>query len=236
VAKKIVLDFSKAAPVSKSSKFDRVPEGPYLVKIGVELGETKGDVPKPAVYATLTIAKGPVKGRRVGDIFMIPQTKRDKLFGLQRLHGLMVAAGIKEQHGQVDAGAVVKKLDGREVIAVIRDGEMPAQGDFEARTISRPDEYLSAESKQGKALLNGSGADADDDEDEDVGSSDEDEDEDEDEAPAKKSSKKKASKDDDDDDDDSDDEDEDEEPAPKKKAKAKKAKDDDDEFDDEDED
>lgn len=233
---KATINFGKAPPVNKSSTFDLIPQGYYLMSIRAESRETSGDDPKPSIPVTFTVEQGKQKGRRVGKTFVIPTSKKDSLWGIQLLHGLMVASGIKEQDGIVEIAKVVKGLnkEGRTVVVGVRDGRMPARGDFPERDVSQPDEFLDPDSKAGKQALGSGKASTNDDDDDDS-----DDDDDDDEKPSKKA---KADEDDDDDDepkvksrksskDDDDDDDDDEEEKPKKGKKAK-----DDDFDDEDDD
>lgn len=217
--KDIQINFSGVDPVSGGRKFDRVPEGTYIVKvIKSELYQTSTD--KPAITTTVRIEKGSMKGKKVGDMFLIPRKDTDDSnFALQRLSGLIVAGGKSKQKGKKSSKAVAAALlKLKPVVCEIADNIIEAVGEFKQRTVSSPVAYYAVGSKEGKEAL---AVEDEDEEDEDI-----DEEEEEEEEPKKKSKKAKKDDEDDDDDDedlyDEDDEDEDD--------------DDDDEDDDDDDD
>ena len=239
-SRSVEIDFSKADPVAGSRRYDRVPEGTYQLRIKKAIERQTG-TDKPALAVTLAISKGPMRGKTIGDLFVLPRKGTDdSIFGVQRLHGMMIAAGIKRQKGKASAASIAKALMGRELLAEVVDSSMPATGSYSERVTSAPQTYYKIGSKEAKEAIKEAAAraseedeeeeeeedfDAEEDEDEDEDDSEEEDDEDEEEEqPKKKGKKAKKSKkdveeeedddlydDDDDDDEDEDDDDEDEE-------------------------
>lgn len=202
----IIIDFNNAPPSAGGGRFDRVPQGTYMVRpTKMEEAQTSND--NPSIIATISITRGPHKGKKVREQFVLPRNKSDAQFGAMRLHGLMVACGLKRQDKKVAAKKVIQSLLKKgEAVAEIVDEDWTTN-DGATRTSSKVASYYAPGSKEGKALLKDSTSskkskkakakakDEEDDEDED-----EDEDEDSDDS----------EDDDEDSDDDSDDEDIDE--------------------------
>ncbi len=210
----IVIDFKGADPVSGSGRFDRIPEGTYQLKVKTaDVRQTSTD--KPAVAVSLTVSKGGLKGKTIGEMFVLPRKgTKDAIFGLQRLHGFMIAAGIPRQKGKATGLSVAKALLKREVVAEVQDNDIQATEEYSARTTSAPQRYYAVKSKDGKAALKEFASRGEDDEEPEEEEEDFDEEEDEDEG-----------EEEDEDAEEEDDEDEEEEEPPKKKSrKSKKAK------------
>jgi hypothetical protein len=212
LAEDIVLNFGgdAAEPVSSSGpRFDRIPPGTYFAKPSLEAGTTSTD--KPVANATITISRGPLKGKKVRDGFILPRKGTDDSpFGQRRLHGLVVAVGIKPLSGKkVALSKILQAVSGRECLVEIDDGEMPASGNYAARAVSQPIGYYNPKSKEGQKKIaaakgDGDEEDAIDDEeaedeaesgddesdDEAESSDDEGEEEEEEEPPKKKRSDK----------------------------------------------
>lgn len=231
-ARDVVINFKGADPVASTKRYDRIPEGTYHLKVKkAEVVQTSTD--KPAIAVTLTVSKGPFSGKTVGDMFVLPRKgEKDPIFGVQRLHGLMVALGISRQAGKASAKKIAKALVKRTCIAEIADSTMPARADYAERTTSAPQAYYAVGSKEAKAALKdaarASEDEEEDEEDEEAESDDEGDDEDEGG----------------DEDEDEEGEDEEEEPPRKKKsaraskskkASRRRAKDDEDEEDEDEE-
>ena len=206
--KDVQINFTGSDPVSGGRKFDRVPEGTYIVKpTASALYQTSTD--KPAITATITIMKGPMKGKKVGDMFLIPRKDTDDSnFAVQRLHGLIVAGGKSKQKGKKSSKAVAKALlKLKAVVCEIADNTIEGDGQYKQRTVSSPIAYYDAKSKEGKEALKAN--DEAEEEDEDIDEDEEDSDEEEDEDLYDKDEDE--DEDDDEDSDDDDDEDEDDE-------------------------
>ncbi|KKN25974.1 hypothetical protein LCGC14_0879430, partial [marine sediment metagenome] len=153
MAKDMVIDFSGADPVQSTSMYDRIPEGAYAFKVAkAAVMQTKTD--KPMVDVQIEIAQGDQKGKKIRDMFVVPRKgKDDAVFGLQRLHGLMVACGIKKQKGRVKLSAIVKVLKGKGGVCEVQDNEIPATDDRPATKVSRPVSYYSVKSEEARALV-----------------------------------------------------------------------------------
>src|SRR3990167_1647744 len=110
MAKDVIINFKGAEPVAGGRRYDRVPEGTYQLKIKkAVVAQTSTD--KPAITVTHSIAKGPLSGKAIGDMFVLPRKGTDdSIFGVQRLHGLMIACGIVRQSGKVSAEKIAKKI------------------------------------------------------------------------------------------------------------------------------
>jgi len=203
VAKEVVVNFKGADPVSGGRRFDRIPEGTYLLKC-VKAEGFKTRTKKDALSVTMQVDKGPYQGKKVADIFVIPRVgTTDAIFPVQRLHGLMVACGVSRQSGKVMLSKIARVLKGRSCVAEVVDSVLPETDDNKERTVSSPVAYFSAKSKEGVAALKPPKAVEEEEEEEEEGEeeeeeeekeeeekeSDEDEDEEEEEEPARKSSK-----------------------------------------------
>lgn len=223
----VIVNFKGADPVAGGPRYDRVPEGTYRVKCS-KADSVKTQAGKSALTVTLSITKGPMRGKKVSDWFVLPRKGTgDSIFAIQRLHGYMVACGIKRQNGKVPLDKIARILSGRECVAEIADNLLGETDTQKARTISSPQAYYSAKSKEGIAALKARKP------------SDEEEDEDEDEEDEEVE---------DEEEEDEEDEEEEEKPKARKKSpktkKAKRAKQEEDEeeeddeglYDDEDED
>lgn len=235
----VIVNFKGADPVSGGGKFDRVPEGTYHVKV-IKADSVKTSTDKPALACTIAVSKGEYKGKKVSDWFVLPRKgTNDSIFGVQRLHGLMVATGMKRQSGKVKLVSIAKALTNRECVCEIVDSTLPETESQKSRTVSSPEKYYSAKEA---AKLKKEQADAEDGDDEE--DTEEEEGDDEEEDSDDDSDDEDAEDEEESDEDGEDEEEEDEEPPKKKRAKAdkssgkKKSKkdedDDDDLYDDED--
>ncbi len=247
----IQIPFGKAGdPVQETSQFGRIPEGTYFATLfKIDPRETRDGV--PMIGLDLRIDTAPAKNKHVSDVFVIQSGKNANMFAVQRLHGVLVASGIKQQESTVSSDALIKNMEGRQLVVEIVDHEIPATDDYEMRKTSKPSGYYRLDSEEADRVDGATSAS----DDEEEGDGDGDGEFDEESRPkrkAKKSKSKKRDRDDggcddedceiedcdgdhDGDDGGCDDEDceiedcdgdheEEEEPPPKKKGKGKKGK------------
>ena len=221
----VVIDFKGADPVSGGRRYDRIAEGTYELQVKTAtVTQTASD--KPAISVAWRVAKGESKGKTIGDMFVLPRKGTDdSIFGVQRLHGLLIAAQVTKKMKKASTSAkVAKMLAKRRVIAEVADSTIPASGNYSERIISAPQSYFEVGSKAATEARAAASAvdDEEDEEDEDI------DEEEEDEAPKKRGKKAKKDEDvyDEDEDEDEDEEDGDDEDED----------DDDEDDDDEDED
>lgn len=150
-SKDTTIDF-EGAPPAQGRQFSHIPPGTYLMLVKAELTDTSTG--KRAVSATFTVQKGAERGRKVGDLFVIPRKGQDDSpFGIQRLNALGVACGLKPQAKKVKASAIVKAITGKKIVAEVDDNEMPATDSRPAMMTSRPTVYHKIGSDSAKEAL-----------------------------------------------------------------------------------
>lgn len=195
MARTIRLNF-KGAPPSAGDRSDVIPPGDYRLEVA-KMAETKSKSSgKPMIVANFKVSVGEQKGKRLRENFMLPQSKDDSLVGLQRLHACLLSLGVKvpaDREFRLDFDSITA----RKCEAVVVNGQLPANGDYPARTISEITEYKIPTAASAKRR-----AEPEDDDDEDEDDEDEDEDSDDDD-----------DEEDDDEDDDEDEEDEEDDDA-----------------------
>jgi hypothetical protein len=137
--KDTTIDF-EGAPPAQGRQFSHIKPGTYVMLVKAELTDTSTG--KRAVSATFTVQKGAERGRKVGDLFVIPRKGTDDSpFGIQRLNALGVACGLKAQSKKIKASAIVKAISGKKIVAEVDDNEMPATDTRPATMTSRPTTY-----------------------------------------------------------------------------------------------
>jgi len=166
VAKPVIVDFKGADPVSGGRRFDRIPEGTYLLRVAQAKAATTS-TNKPMLVVTLKVAKGDYKGKQIGDWMVIS----GKMFSIQLLHGFMVACGLPQQTGRVALAKIAKAVTGKSCVAEVADSIMGATDDRKEMTVSAAVAYHSPKSKAGVAALKN---DKDEEDEEDEDESDED--------------------------------------------------------------
>ena len=166
----VTIDF-EGAPPAAGRQFHHVPPGTYTASLKGEIIDTSTG--KKAVSVTFTITKGEQKGRKIGDLFVIPRKGGDDSnFGIQRLNALVVATGHKSQTKKVKGNQLVKALAGKVVIIEVDDNEIPATSSRPATITSRPVNYYrsgSSEAKEAMAMGGGARTTPDEDEEESGG-------------------------------------------------------------------
>ena len=175
----VVIDFKGADPVSGGRRYDRIPEGTYeLTMKTATITQTGTD--KPAISVAWRVAKGESKGKTIGDMFVLPRKGTDDaIFGVQRLHGLLIAAGVTKKMKKASTSSkVATMLAKRRVIAEVADSTIPASGNYSERIISSPQSYFAVGSKEAKEAVAAASAVDDEDEDEDIDEEEEEEEED----------------------------------------------------------
>lgn len=149
--KEATIDF-EGAPPAQGRQFSHIPPGTYLLAVKAELTDTSTG--KRAVQATFTVQKGPQKGRKVGDMFVIPRKgSDDSPFGIQRLNALVVACGLKQQQKKVKGSQLAKAITDKKIVAEVDDNEMPATDSRPATMTSRPTNYYKVGSDGAKEAL-----------------------------------------------------------------------------------
>ena len=112
----IQIPFGKSGdPVQETSQFGRIPEGTYLATIfKIDPRETKDGT--PMIGLDLRVDSAPAKNKHVSDVFVIQSGKGASMFAIQRLHGVLVASGIKQQTKTVSSDALIKNMEGRQLV------------------------------------------------------------------------------------------------------------------------
>ncbi len=149
--KDTTIDF-EGAPPAQGRQFSHIEPGTYVMVVKAELTDTSTG--KRAVSATFTVQKGKERGRKVGDLFVIPRKgSDDSPFGIQRLNALGVACGLKPQSKKIKASAIVSAITGKKIVAEVDDNEMPATDTRPAMMTSRPTTYHKIGSDSAKEAL-----------------------------------------------------------------------------------
>lgn len=137
----VTYDFGGTTPVEGGGGSDRVPPGRYhlaVEKFEETVTQTSGN---RMVNLSFTIASpGEHLGKRIRDNIVLAPGKDGKpSFGMQRLMGFLFALNVPVPQKQVsfDSDALTGKL----LEADIGDDEIPANGQYEARVVSKPRTY-----------------------------------------------------------------------------------------------
>lgn len=147
MAEDIILDFSDAPP-AQGAVYAHIPEGPYILKVDtINPGKTQDGHGTASV--DFVVSRGPHKGKKVNDFFWFDKEKK---FGIQRFHALIVACGVKQQAGKKGL-SVFNVIVGRELVSDVADNVIPASDKYAERVGSRPATYYQVRSEEGKKRI-----------------------------------------------------------------------------------
>jgi len=132
----IEVDFA-GAPPAQGGGSDHIPRGRYVLRI-VSADKTKAKSGRDMVAVRFTVDGGQEDGARERDQFVLPRSKDDSRFGLQRFNAFLEAVGynIGERKVRLDLDNLVNRLIEADVVD---DKYEPENGS--PRIISRMDAY-----------------------------------------------------------------------------------------------
>lgn len=123
--KVIELDFTGVEP-AQGTPIVRIAPGTYQMAIKLDTADSSNG--KPMVKATYTITKGPERGKKLFENFVMPRPGSDDgKYGQQRFHALLIAAGAKKLTSKVKID--LEKFDNRELLGEVNDETREASSD-----------------------------------------------------------------------------------------------------------
>lgn len=144
MGKPIDLDFTGAPPAQGGTGSDRIPAGQYLLAVK----ETRTQATSSGnnmLVLVFRVLKGQEQNKQIVERFTLDG---DSKFPLQRLHAMLLAFDLK-----VPAKFTLDfdRLIGKPILADVSDNEIPANGQYPARTVSQIRSFFSVAASAAKA-------------------------------------------------------------------------------------
>lgn len=151
----ITINFDGIPPAAGGTGLgDRIPPGGYVLSVK-KAEETKTGKGKRMIKVSYTVAQpAAYANKNIVENFVFPTPGTDESnFGVARFHALLEAISGQNLDGRGNTQLNLDNLTGKQIIAEIQDREIPANGNFPAKTISQPNLYYRLDSDEGKQLL-----------------------------------------------------------------------------------